>query len=61
MNKINSLDDLKALQKKILDKQKEFSSTITICGGTGCRASRSKDVIEAVKKEIADQGMQEIV
>jgi len=32
-----------------------------ICGGTGCQVSRSKEVIDAIKKELAVQGLQDKV
>ena len=61
MTKINSIDDLKALRENILGNQNKFSSTIILCGGTGCQASKSQDVIKAIKDEIAAQKMQKSV
>ena len=40
---------------------KNFKTTLIICGGTGCQASRSRDVIDAVKKELAKQGLDKTV
>ncbi|MBW1775011.1 MAG: (2Fe-2S) ferredoxin domain-containing protein, partial [Deltaproteobacteria bacterium] len=32
-----------------------------LCGGTGCQASRSKDLIQAVKDELVTQGLEKSV
>ena len=64
MNKINSLEELRVLKKeykKLVENRfiTEESSTkgashidILVCGGTGCQASNSIDVVETFKKEI---------
>ncbi len=61
MKKINSLDDLSALRGRILEKREQLAATMIICGGTGCQASRSKAVIEAIKTELSAKGLQEKV
>lgn len=64
MNKINSLEELRVLKKeykKLVENRfiTEESNTkgashidILVCGGTGCQASNSIDVVETFKKEI---------
>jgi len=57
MAKINTLKKLEDLRNKILNDRKKYRATIVICGGTGCQASRSRDVISAIKKELDNHGL----
>lgn len=52
MVKIKSPRDLKSLREKIKKERVHFEHTIVICGGTGCQASHSLAVIDALKQEI---------
>jgi NADH-quinone oxidoreductase subunit F len=61
MHKLKSLNNLESLRKKLLAEKKSIRSTIVICGGTGCQASKSPEVIAAIKKELARQGMEKKV
>jgi len=61
MNKIKTFKELEEFRNKIINNRKNNTSTIVVCGGTGCKASRSKDVIDALKKEINQQGISESV
>ncbi len=61
MTKVNSLEALEYLRKKIIEEWGKYRMTIAICGGTGCQASHSKDVIEAVRNELAEQGLNDRV
>ncbi|MFC1580244.1 NADH-ubiquinone oxidoreductase-F iron-sulfur binding region domain-containing protein [Thermodesulfobacteriota bacterium] len=61
MTRINRISDLKALREEVLHYRKGFQSTIILCGGTGCQASRAKDLIQAVKNELATQGLEKSV
>ena len=38
-----------------------YRSHVLVCGGTGCTSSGSQKVIQALKKELADNGLQEEV
>jgi len=57
MAKINTLKKLEDLRNKILNDRKKYRATIVICGGTGCQASRSRDVISAINKELDNHGL----
>ena len=57
MAKVNTLKKLEALRNKILKDREKYRATIVICGGTGCQASRSGDVINAIKKELGNHGL----
>ena len=52
MTEIHTISDLTALREKIQDYRNNFKSSIVMCGGTGCQASRSRVLIDAVKKEL---------
>ncbi len=57
MPKIKSASGLDKLRAAILKKRQSLQGTVTICGGTGCQASRSRKVIEAVTAELSKQGL----
>jgi NADH:ubiquinone oxidoreductase subunit F (NADH-binding)/(2Fe-2S) ferredoxin/NAD-dependent dihydropyrimidine dehydrogenase PreA subunit len=57
MTRLNSFRELEHLREHLIEQRKHITTTIMICGGTGCSASRSGPVIEAMKKELAQQGM----
>jgi NADH:ubiquinone oxidoreductase subunit F (NADH-binding)/(2Fe-2S) ferredoxin/NAD-dependent dihydropyrimidine dehydrogenase PreA subunit len=55
MTRLNSFRELEHLREKIREQRKNITKTVMICGGTGCQASRSQNVIDAVTKELAKQ------
>lgn len=57
MTKIKNISDLDSLREKILKKRDKIQKTLFICGGTGCQASRSPAVIDALKKELSTNGL----
>jgi len=57
MTKIKTIKGLEALRKRLLKDRKKIQSTLVMCGGTGCQASRCQDVIDAVKDELDKQGL----
>ncbi len=58
MEKIGSPLELEKLTKSIQGKKKKEKAFISICAGTGCRASGSESVIDAFKEEIKFLGLQ---
>ena len=52
MARLNSFRELEHSRERFMEKRKVFTRTIMICGGTGCQASKSPVVIEAVRKEL---------
>ena len=56
MNKINTINDLGTLREKLQSYRKSFRKTLVLCGGTGCQASRSRDVIHSIELELVKQG-----
>ncbi len=61
MTKLNTIKELENLRKKILNDREKYRVTLAVCGGTGCQASRSGDVIDAIKNELEKQGLKESV
>ena len=57
MPKLNHCSDLEALRQKLQEDRKCIQSTIIIPNGTCCQASNSPAVINAIRKELARQGM----
>ena len=60
MPKLNTIGDLESMANKIQHSRRKAKKTITLCGGTGCQASQSQSVIDAVKKELVKQSMETI-
>ncbi|MFC1916286.1 NADH-ubiquinone oxidoreductase-F iron-sulfur binding region domain-containing protein [Chloroflexota bacterium] len=57
MPKLATKEDLEAMGKQLLLDRKKINKTIIVCGGTGCKASRSQDVIDAINQELLAQEM----
>jgi NADH-quinone oxidoreductase subunit F len=57
--RIKSIDDLVGLRKSIQMKRDPDKKCITVCAGTGCRASGSEVVITAFKEEIKKKGLED--
>jgi len=43
------------------EKRKNITTTVMVCGGTGCRASRSLALVDAVREELSKQGLDKTV
>lgn len=61
MTEIKTISDLEALRGEFQNYRNNFKSSLVLCGGTGCRASRSHILIDAVKDELAKQGLEKDV
>ena len=57
MPRIASKQDLDLMGEQFLLNREKISKTIIICGGTGCKASRSQYVIDAINQELLEQNM----
>lgn len=56
MPKITTISELVQLRHRLQAEQQRVQTTITTCAGTGCQASRSLAVIEALKVELSKNG-----
>jgi NADH:ubiquinone oxidoreductase subunit F (NADH-binding)/(2Fe-2S) ferredoxin/NAD-dependent dihydropyrimidine dehydrogenase PreA subunit len=61
MQKLATIEDLETMRQQLLLDRKKIDKTIIICGGTGCKASRSQDVIDAINRELLNQEMDSTV
>ncbi len=59
MERIKNTIELEKLRSSLQSKTKDEKSIISICAGTGCRASGAETVIDAFKKEIKFLGLQD--
>jgi len=57
MPRINSPAELEELRKGILSKRDPNKPCITLCSGTACHASGSKEVAASIEEEIKKQGL----
>jgi NADH-quinone oxidoreductase subunit F len=56
--RLRGLSELESLRRSILEKRDPSQLCITVCAGTGCRASGAEAVIEAFKEEIGRREIQ---
>ena len=61
MPRLNSPRELQYLREQIREQRKTVTTTVMICGGTGCQANNSGGVIEALRQELSRQGLDETV
>src|SRR4030043_2199554 len=61
MPRLNSYRELEHLREQLRNKRRNIKTSVMICGGTGCRASESQVVIDAVRNEISKQGLESTV
>ncbi|UCD08730.1 MAG: NAD(P)H-dependent oxidoreductase subunit E, partial [Dehalococcoidales bacterium] len=61
MIKLINTEDLATNRKVFLQNRQAKNQTIIICGGTGCKASRSQEVIDAINQELLTQEMDSMV
>jgi NADH-quinone oxidoreductase subunit F len=57
MPRLNSYRELEHLREQLRGQRQSITTTVMICGGTGCQASRSQAVIDAVGGELSSQGL----
>jgi len=57
MKKIRNAQELKALEKSLLQQRDSSKPCVRVCVGTGCRAHGSLDVLEAFEEEIGNQSL----
>jgi NADH:ubiquinone oxidoreductase subunit F (NADH-binding)/(2Fe-2S) ferredoxin len=53
--RLNSYRELEHLREQLREQRKNITTTVMVCGGTGCQASHSRAVIEAVRDELSRQ------
>lgn len=61
MSKIQTFADLEGFRERLLSYRNTFETSIIVCGGTGCQASRARDLISAVKDALVKEGLDQSV
>jgi len=61
MSRLNSFRELEHLRQQFREQRQSIATTVMVCGGTGCRASQSQEVIDAVRDELSRQGLDDRV
>ncbi|MBM3501098.1 MAG: NADH-quinone oxidoreductase subunit F, partial [Armatimonadetes bacterium] len=61
MPKLACVADLEGVRGSLATARESVRKTVTVCGGTGCRASGCLAVVEAVGKQLERQGLCESV
>jgi len=59
MRKIKSISDLERWREDVIEKDKEYEVTVSVCGGTGCQAYDCQKVKAVFQKELKKKGMKE--
>jgi NADH:ubiquinone oxidoreductase subunit F (NADH-binding)/(2Fe-2S) ferredoxin/NAD-dependent dihydropyrimidine dehydrogenase PreA subunit len=54
-----TIDQLKQMQQKALKEYESYKAALMVCTGTACVANRSFDLVETLKKELANRGLQD--
>jgi NADH:ubiquinone oxidoreductase subunit F (NADH-binding)/(2Fe-2S) ferredoxin len=57
MPRLESYRELEQLREGLRKRLDKYTATVMLCGGPGCQASRSKDVIDAIRRELSTQGL----
>jgi NADH-quinone oxidoreductase subunit F len=61
MSRLNSYRELEHLRERLREQRQNITTTVMVCGGTGCQASRSRVVIDAVREELSRQKLEQSV
>jgi NADH:ubiquinone oxidoreductase subunit F (NADH-binding)/(2Fe-2S) ferredoxin len=54
---LSTKEDLDSMKRSLLLNRRRLTKTLIVCGGTGCKASHSQDVIDAISQELLAQDM----
>ena len=61
MSKLKSAAELEQLRNSILSKRDPEKISVSVCGGTGCRAYKCMDMVDRFKEEIKQKGLEDIL
>ncbi|MFC2044968.1 NADH-ubiquinone oxidoreductase-F iron-sulfur binding region domain-containing protein [Chloroflexota bacterium] len=61
MPRLNSYRELEHLREQLREQRQRITTTIIVCGDTGCQASNSQAVIDALRNELSKQGLKQNV
>jgi len=55
MPSLNSIRELEHMRERLQEQRQNITTTVMVCGGTGCQASGSQAVISAIRDELSRQ------
>jgi NADH:ubiquinone oxidoreductase subunit F (NADH-binding)/(2Fe-2S) ferredoxin len=61
MPRLNSFRELEHMRESLREQRQNITTTVMVCGGTGCQASRSQAVIDAISEELSGRGLEQSV
>jgi len=61
MSRLNSYRELEHLRNWLREQRQNITTTVMVCGGTGCQASSAQSVIDAMRGELSKQGLEDSV
>ena len=61
MLQLNSYRELEHLREQVREHWQNITTTVMVCGGTGCQASGSRAVIDALRDELVRHGLEQNV
>jgi len=61
MPRISDTRELAKASRRFAAEREDGKVVLTMCGGTGCQASRCQDVIDEVSRQLDDQGLRDRV
>ncbi|MFP4641951.1 MAG: NADH-ubiquinone oxidoreductase-F iron-sulfur binding region domain-containing protein [Chloroflexota bacterium] len=61
MPRLNSYRELDHMRQQLQEQRQNITTTVMVCGGTGCRASNSPAVIDAIRDELSNHGLNQSV
>ena len=61
MERIKTVEELKAICLARQEEEKKESVSILVCGGTGCQSSDSQKIVENLQAELAERGLEDMV
>ncbi len=53
MSRLNSFRELEHLRERLSQERQNIKTTVLVCSGTGCQASDSQAVIDALRKQLS--------
>jgi NADH:ubiquinone oxidoreductase subunit F (NADH-binding)/(2Fe-2S) ferredoxin/NAD-dependent dihydropyrimidine dehydrogenase PreA subunit len=58
MNRLNSYREMEQLRERLREQRQHVTTTVMMCGGTGCHASGSGAVIDAMQAQLSRHGLE---
>jgi len=58
MSRLNSFRELEHLREKLREQSQNISTTVMVCGGPGCQSPRSQAIVDALREELSQQGIE---